>query len=297
MRLDHTFIAIRERGMLEICDLALPVVRYHFRPLLALLFLGAAPWAVVNWLLTNWLAVGIFASDYAVHFFWLSTLLVISQAQIGTSLITSYLGQIMFVGRVGVFATMFESWRLLPKFWWLHGVVRLVAPVLLVVWLTWQADEDTLLAYGYLLLPLLILITMLVRALRPFVSEMILLEHTPIRTLDSSRVNFNRRSASLHGSVGSELFGRFILTCLFFPLLTFTFYSMFVLTDSTLNLQSSLEFPLSSIYWPFALWLTAGFAAVVRFLSYLDIRIRQEGWAVELKMRAEGQRLSAGEWK
>ena len=34
------------------------------------------------------------------------------------------------------------------------------------------------------------------------------------------------------------------------------------------------------------------FMAVVRFLSYLDLRIRHEGWEVELLMRAEAQRLA-----
>jgi hypothetical protein len=31
--------------------------------------------------------------------------------------------------------------------------------------------------------------------------------------------------------------------------------------------------------------------SVVRFLSYLDLRIRHEGWEVELRMRAEGAQL------
>jgi len=39
------------------------------------------------------------------------------------------------------------------------------------------------------------------------------------------------------------------------------------------------------------MWTTAGYLAVVRFLAYLDLRIRQEGWEVELRMRAEGTRL------
>ena len=34
-----------------------------------------------------------------------------------------------------------------------------------------------------------------------------------------------------------------------------------------------------------------GFFRVVRFLSYLDLRIRHEGWEVELLMRAESLRL------
>ena len=44
-----------------------------------------------------------------------------------------------------------------------------------------------------------------------------------------------------------------------------------------------------------ALWLVVAYFSVVRFLSYLDIRIRREGWEVELVMRAENQRLAGPE--
>jgi hypothetical protein len=43
---------------------------------------------------------------------------------------------------------------------------------------------------------------------------------------------------------------------------------------------------------PAAMWLVVGFTTVVRFLSYLDLRIRHEGWEVELLMRAEAMRLA-----
>ena len=46
-----------------------------------------------------------------------------------------------------------------------------------------------------------------------------------------------------------------------------------------------------TLYYPLALWLVMGFFAVVRFLGYLDLRIRREGWEVELMMRAEGAQL------
>ena len=36
-----------------------------------------------------------------------------------------------------------------------------------------------------------------------------------------------------------------------------------------------------------AFWLVMGFLAVFRFITYLDCRIRLEGWDVELKLRAE----------
>jgi hypothetical protein len=40
------------------------------------------------------------------------------------------------------------------------------------------------------------------------------------------------------------------------------------------------------------MWTVAGFFAVARYLSYLDLRIRREGWEVELLIRAEGDRLT-----
>jgi hypothetical protein len=35
-----------------------------------------------------------------------------------------------------------------------------------------------------------------------------------------------------------------------------------------------------------------GFFAIVRFLSYLELRIRAEGWEIELLLRAEAARLA-----
>jgi hypothetical protein len=49
----------------------------------------------------------------------------------------------------------------------------------------------------------------------------------------------------------------------------------------------------SQFYWlffPLALWIVGGWMAVVRFVGYLDLRIRREGWEVELLMRAEAAR-------
>ena len=43
---------------------------------------------------------------------------------------------------------------------------------------------------------------------------------------------------------------------------------------------------------PAAMWTVAAFFAVVRYLSYLDLRIRREGWEVELQVRAEAERLT-----
>ena len=49
---------------------------------------------------------------------------------------------------------------------------------------------------------------------------------------------------------------------------------------------------MTTILFPLALWLLTAYVAVYRFLSYLDLRIRLEGWEVELKIRAEANRLA-----
>ncbi len=43
---------------------------------------------------------------------------------------------------------------------------------------------------------------------------------------------------------------------------------------------------------PLAGWLVLGYFAVVRFLAYLDLRIRREGWEVELTLRSEADQLA-----
>jgi hypothetical protein len=47
-----------------------------------------------------------------------------------------------------------------------------------------------------------------------------------------------------------------------------------------------------SVYLQVAVWTVIGYFTVVRYLSYLDLRIRSEGWEIELAMRAEAARLT-----
>lgn len=286
MRFDKTFIAIRDRGILEIFDLSLHVLVDHFRPLFWLLVIGATPWAVFDYWLIGWMT----DSNYPLTlYYWTMLMLIISQAQVGTAFMTHYLGQAMFVGRPGVWATLRGVFKTSMYFWWVHGILRLVFPVILLS-LALATDEVELVVLTSLAIAGAVFIALLVRAFRPFVSEILLLERTPIGKRDENQVYFARRSRALHGS-GSDLFGRFMTTCLFAGLLGFSCFAAFVTMDSVLLIRADSDFSYLPFYWMVALWIVAGFVAVTRFLSYIDIRIRQEGWAVELRMRAEGQRL------
>ena len=294
MKLDQTFISIRKRGVSELFDLTLTIVRSHWRALLILLVLGAAPWILLDYLLL-WPLMHYGLGDpsrWACS--WLMMLMVVSQAQYGTSLITLYLGDAMFVGTPNWKQVALKSFKVSPLFVWLHGFLRMVFPV---AGLAWMIDIDQPSDFGMLagfLIPLAVAVGVAFRTFRPFVSEMILLEKTPWRPKEPTAISFAKRSKALHSHASSELFGRFVMSCLVATPLAITFQSLFIQVDSVLNLSAGYDWTLASYYWIISLWLTAGFVTIFRFLSYIDIRIRQEGWALELKMKAEGQKLALG---
>ena len=268
MRFDKTFIAIRERGVLELFDLALHVIVDHFKPLFWLLLIGTLPWIVLDYFLVGWIATSAIVEPSL--YYWIMLMLVVSQANVGTTFMTRYLGQAMFEGRPSVGTTVKEvlfetSWY----FFWSHGIIRCVLPIVGLCW-TLQAGgvEWTATAAG-VLVPGLVLLALIVRAFRPFASEILLLERTPIGDRDPSRIHFSKRSAALHGSASSDLFGRMVVATTFAVPLAFSCFSFFAVVDSTLNIQANLENTFYPFYWIVALWVVSGYLSVVRFLSYI----------------------------
>ena len=291
MRFDKTFIAIRERGVLEIFDLALHVIVDHSKPLFWLLVIGAFPWIVLDFWLVGWIAIeGIVEPSL---YYWVMLLLVVSQTHVGTTFMTHYLGKAMFEGRPSISKTIKEVlFKTSFYFYWSHGILRCVLPVLGLCLTLDAGGAEWTAVVAALFLPGLVLMGLAVRTFRPFVSEILLLERTPIRRKDPTRIHFSKRSGALHGAASSDLMGRMVVATAFAAPLVFSCFALFAVIDSTLNIQANLENTFYPIYWIVALWIVAGFLSVVRFLSYIDVRIRQEGWAVELRMRAEGQRLA-----
>ena len=43
--------------------------------------------------------------------------------------------------------------------------------------------------------------------------------------------------------------------------------------------------------YPLTIWIVATWSTVIRFLLYMNSRIRTEGWEIELRLKAEAQRL------
>ena len=302
MQLDRTFIGIRQRSAFEIWDLTLLVVRRYFGPLCTLFLVGALPWMIINHLLTMWMVSDEFYSDYVYFFYWVNACLVISQAQIGTCLIAHYLGQAMFNARptarqsMGSLGKMKRASGVRPGkffFGWLHLMNRLVLPIIGLVALMLIAEDDDLIGLIGFILAILVFIALVVRARTPYLSEILLLEEAP-RKSDSPKIqSYKSRSSNLLAAPGADFFLKFTLAAFIGTFLSLVIYESFCLLDSVLGLQSIANSNLNFIYWQFSLWIAAALVAVNRFLSYIDLRIRTEGWAVRLRLMAEEKRMAA----
>lgn len=294
MQLDRTFIGIRQRSPFEVWDLTLQVTSRHIGPLFTLFLIGIIPWIVINHLLTMWMVSDDFYEDHAYFFYWMNACLVVSQAQIGTFWIAHYLGQAMFQVRPSVRDTVASVWKLKHKFFfgWLHLMNRLVIPILIATSLMLTTEEEGLVALlGGFIVPVMVFVALIVRGRTPYLNEILLLEEAPRKSDAANVQSYSKRSSNLLSAPGADFFVKFFLAAIIGTAMTLGIYESLCLLDGILGLQSIAAKNMNFIYWQISIWLAAGLVAVNRFLSYIDLRIRTEGWAVRLRLMAEEKRL------
>lgn len=283
MDLSHPRIAIRERSMLEIFDLTLHVYRDHCWNILMLLAINGLPLAVLNALAVH--GVTGRSESLPSEKLFAILLLTISQSQIGTLLITQYLGTATFAGKPTVESTIKDFFKV-SKFWiWSHGIIRMVVPILLVIGLL--PTE----AIGFAML--LLMFALLIRALRPFISEILILEQPPRKKMPDTtvqQITLKQRTKDLHRG---DVLGGFFSASIIGGCLLITITSLFFHIDSAVGLNGNWDSSIHFVYWPLAAWLVASFLTVFRFLYYINTRIAQEGWEISLKLMAEKQKLLA----
>ena len=303
MQLDRTFIGIRQRSAFETWDLSLLVMRRYFGPLCKLCFFGVIPWMIVNHLLTMWMVSNEYYSDHVYWFYWINACLVVSQAQIAMCYVAHYLGQAIFNANPDSGASIRAIWKMKREagkrpglffFGRLHLVNRLVLPILGVVGLLLLAeDEEWIVFVGGFLLPALLFIALIIRARTPYLSEILLLEEAPRKSASPRVQTYSSRTKNLLSAPGGDFFTKFSLSAIIGSFLALAIYESLCLLDGVLGLQSIANSNLNFIYWQFSLWIAAAVVAVNRFLSYIDLRIRTEGWAVRLRLMAEEKRMAA----
>jgi hypothetical protein len=251
--IEQTLVPIRERSFLDILDLALVVLRRRPWALAVAAVAGCAPFAVLN----EWLAR---TPDFPPFGFMY---LVPMEIPWATAPLTIVLGGLMFGTRPGagkVASTLLKS----------------AGPMLV-----FQVLLRGLLILFFLLSPL-------IPTRLAFLDEVILLERGKWWEAYS-------RCGVLCGERGGELFMRALAQICFMSVFVLAFWWATELLSALLVGGWSWD----DWEWPsFAgwrvqagLWLAVTHLAIVRFLSYLDLRIRLEGWEVELRLRQAGAML------
>jgi len=255
VELDRTRIAIRERGYLEILDLALHVIRAFARPLTLALAAGALPAMLFN----GWLLADYSREDYEIgvplsYVFWM-LVLVCFEAPLVTAPLTLYLGRAVFTERPSLGELARSLLERLPQILLFQGLLRVfVFP-------------------------------------RRYLNEVILLDRNPLVARDPRRKSTRRRAAEFHRGEGADLMARAIFSMLLGTLLFFSIWSSIFALRAVLLSDLAWDLTMFTIWMPATLWIVIGLFTVARFLGYLDLRIRREGWEVELMLRAEGDRL------
>lgn len=293
MFVNQTEISIRERGKRELFDLALHVARRHFGPLVIALALGAAPFAAFN----AWALAPIaehdesdpYDRDERSNYVAYMTLLVFLEAPLATSLMTIYLGQVLFRTRPTTGQLIREFRRSAGQLLWYQGLVRGTFVALAAAAINDWRDRSAMPEFFLWCAAVWALGT---RGMRPYLNEVILLERNPRRADRAATMTTARRNAALHAGFAGDSLVQMIGA----GMLGFLTAGSLWLTISYLRalLFNAVEPDRATftVVWPIALWATVWFLAIVRFLGYLDLRIRREGWEVELRIRAEAAAMA-----
>jgi hypothetical protein len=286
MQLDRTAVVIRERGFFEILDLALRMLTRYPKPILQ-------AWAAmtVPMMLANYVCLRSIVNDYdervdVLRYVNTMIVFVTIQAPLVSILLTTYLGRVVFMEETRMRNLLQTAWQSGFALFWHLGLLRAT----LLAWPVYCGLRDAE-AGLYLVLFFLTAYVIIVRAIRPFILEIILLEGNPLRAKTRESLTISRRSRSLHHPNAGELAGRWLAGAaisagMFGSIVaTYWFFSGMVL------LSWEWDALMVHIVIPAALWAAAGFMAIVRFLSYVDLRIRNEGWEVELLVRAAAEQF------
>ena len=292
MQLDRTTIAIRERGLLDTLDLSLHVLRIYALPLIAAMALGVIPLMLVNYLLLGWMTEPV--DDeliFPFRFVWHMSIQVFLQAQLASAFATAYLGEAVFLERPQLRDIAGKVAKMAPRIVWCQLLIRGIAPALLVLLAIERYGQVEFFLEGFVLTALVIYAAAM-RAFRPFMNEIVLLERSPLTSRNRQVMTVGRRSSILHGPSSGDLFFRWCGSALIGICLLLSIYGTFLFISGVfLNDWAQSPF-MVQFCLPLAMWITALYFTVVRFLTYLDVRIRQEGWEVELRLRAEASRLA-----
>lgn len=277
MQHDKARVVIRERGFGDILDLALLLVREHAWQFLAASLAGILPFYLLNsWLLDRLLADDVPTFGQAWWYLYWSVTLAVLETPLATAPLTLYLGQAMFLEKPSLGRIVRDLWQssgqLVLFQLVFRGLLMPCIPLWLIHFLGW-----------------------------PYLNEVILLERNPLigddprnRTIPEEKKTRGTwaRSSQLHRNLRGEVMARWCLSLVVGSMLAAAVWgSLLVLHHVFAGFREPGAY-LYTVYFQLAMWIAISYFTVVRFLSYLDLRIRTEGWEIELAMRAEAARMA-----
>ncbi|MFN0017847.1 MAG: hypothetical protein ACKVP0_06280 [Pirellulaceae bacterium] len=312
MELDNTRITIRERGLLDTMDLSLHVLREFVQPIFWLTLAAVIPLGIFNYWLLGWMIntqtfdyeeyrLYEWGPDFLDRIFYMLPwrymfdmgLLIFIEAPLASIFVTAFLGEGVFMQKP-TYRQVFQTvLRHSPALILCQLLIRGILPAWLLLSMMSTYNDNVGIE---IFLWLLAMYTALFRSLRPYINEIILLEKNPIRARGPNAITINKRSSHLHNSSSGDLFGRWLAsamlaTSLFGVILIALYLGVGVLIG---NYEFSWFFV--ALVYPAAFWVVVAYYSVVRYLDYLDLRIRYEGWEVELLMRAEAAKMAGKVW-
>ena len=269
---DHLRIAVRPRSILECLDLACMFCARRGVGIAVALLLGAVPMAVINVVLIGPDTAGQMVPSWP---FWLALEIPWAMAPL-----TLFLGRAMF------------SDRLKPAQWlgMISGMAGAAVPLLVYQTILRGLAALVILPFPFFLVAL------------AFVDPVILLERVPTSGVW-------RRSLALV----TRRTGRILLTVILeIPILLVGSCLIGVALDQLASLWSghavmavfdpdapdwNIGRALFTLRGQIALWSVMALLTVFRFIVYLDTRIRNEGWDVELKLRSPATYAGLERWR
>ncbi|MFO0950430.1 MAG: hypothetical protein U0835_04625 [Isosphaeraceae bacterium] len=260
MSTDRTLIQIRERSLIDLLDLTLVVVRGRPKELVLAALAGAAPFCALNMFLTS-------NPEFSFPAF---VYLIVLEAPWATAPLTVVLGSLMFGGKATFRQVVVSLFRALPALFVYQFLVRGLLLVTFVL---------------YLMVPTRL----------AFLDEVILLERGRF-------TGVVKRCSSLCGARGGDLFGQWMAQLFFGFLFVVCFWFgsgalISGLTSSEMTWDRPAWADLYGFRFQAGLWIAIQFFGVTRFLTYIDQRIRIEGWEVKLRLQSVGRSLEeAGRW-
>lgn len=303
MQLDKTAIVISQRSAVELIDLSLLVLRRYWQPIAFFALLGILPFAIADlflvWPLTQYelllIASRDFSSTEVYHFRYLSVItgLILIQSPLALSAVTYFIGQAVFIERPSSRQVFSAVWKRCGSMIFILGLLRMsllsfVPACLLYLAPVFRPEIE---------IPLYLLCfcsaVYFVRGFRPFATEILLLERCPVLKSKKrpDQLAYGQRSRWLHSSLYNELFGVHMGVTIVALLTALSVSMSIVFLIGVLTGIWSWGIWMDLFLYPLTLWIVSTWTTVIRFLLYMNSRIRTEGWEIELRLKAEAQRL------